>query len=110
MVFKYKLEILAIMAIIAYCMIFLHTSSTKNGAEFAGTDTIAAIKMAELSGTSKENINPLIRQWVPPSKEIKSTLFALQTAIGGIFSVASLATGWDKRKKAIDTKRVLNNV
>ena len=53
-------------------------------ADFTGTDDLAAKKMSELSGTPDMPVVPLIPQWVPPSAEIESTLFALQAAIGGI--------------------------
>ena len=85
MSFKYTLEILTLMAIVAFCAVFLYTSSTMSGAEFAGSDNVGSGLIAKLSGTPVENFQPLIPQWVPPSGEIEACLFALQAAVGGIF-------------------------
>lgn len=84
MAHNYNLEILAIIAIAALCIVFLYTSSTMKNARFVGTDDIAAAKITGSSGNSSDEIQPLIPQWVPPSAEIESTLFALQAAIGGM--------------------------
>jgi len=100
MAHKYALEILAVIAIAAFCMVFLYTSSTMKGAEFAGTDTIAAAKMSELSSTPEEEIHPLIPQWVPPSGEIEATLFALQAAIGGMV-IGGVFGFWIGQKKKV---------
>jgi len=100
MAHKYALEILAVIAIAAFCMVFLYTSSTMKGAEFAGTDTIAAAKISELSGAQAEEIHPLIPQWIPPSREIETTLFALQAAIGGMF-IGGMFGFWIGQKKKV---------
>jgi len=84
MAYKYTLEILAGIAIIAFCAVFLYTNATMNGAEFAGSDNVGSGLVAELSGIPLENFQPVIPQWVPPSGEIESALFALQAAVGGI--------------------------
>ena len=84
MAYKYTLEILAVLAIGTFCVLFLYTSSTMSGAAFAGSDNAGSGLIAELSGTLKENIHPLIPQRRPPSGEIESCLFALQAAVGGI--------------------------
>jgi cobalt/nickel transport protein len=81
---KYRFEILAILAILAFCVLFLWTSARMGDAEFAGSDTVGSSKVAEISGVPEEEILPLIWQWVPPSGEIESALFALQAAFGGI--------------------------
>jgi cobalt/nickel transport protein len=85
MKFRYTLELLTVIAILAFCVIFLYTSSAMKGAEFAGSDNVGSGLIAELSGTPLGNFTPLIPQWHPPSGEIESCLFALQAAIGGIF-------------------------
>ncbi|OPX64386.1 MULTISPECIES: energy-coupling factor ABC transporter substrate-binding protein [unclassified Methanoregula] len=82
---KYMLEILTAVAIIAFCGLFLYTSATMKGAEFAGSDNVGSGLIAELSGKDVESFTPLIPQWEPPSGEIESCLFALQAALGGIF-------------------------
>ncbi len=82
--FRYTLEALSIIAIVAFTAVFLYTSSTMSGAEFAGSDNVGSGLIAELSGTPLENFQPLIPQWEPPSGEIESCLFALQAAVGGI--------------------------
>ena len=94
----YRLELLAIVAIIAFCIIFFYTNSTMNGADFVGTDTIVAEKISESAGLSERNISPLIPQWVPPSGEIESTLFALQAAAGG-FLIGIVFGYWIGQKK-----------
>jgi cobalt/nickel transport protein len=81
---KYMLEILTGIAIVAFCALFLYTSATMSGAEFAGSDNAGSGLIAKLSGTPVENFHPLIPQWVPPSGEIEACLFALQAAAGGI--------------------------
>jgi cobalt/nickel transport protein len=84
MKFRYTLEILTIITIVAFCVVFLFASTTRNNAEFGGSDTIASGAIAELSGDPVETFQPLIPQWKPPGSEIESCLFALQASIGGI--------------------------
>lgn len=84
MKFRYTLEILTVIAILAFCAVFLYTNSTLKNADFAGSDTLGSGLIAEISGKSVENFQPLVPQWEPPSGEIESCLFALQAAIGGI--------------------------
>lgn len=81
---KYRLEILAIVAVLAFCALFLYSSSILNDAEFAGSDTQGSAQIAEMTGKAEEEFHPLIWQWAPPSGEIESGLFALQAAVGGI--------------------------
>ncbi len=98
MVFRYRLEILAIVAVLTFCALFLYTSSMMGNAEFAGSDTVGSAKIAELAGVPVDEIQPLIPQWVPPSGEVESALFALQAAIGGI--MVGLVFGyWIGQKK-----------
>ena len=84
MAYKYTLEILAGIAIVGFCALFLYTSATMSGAEFAGSDNVGSGIIAQLSGTSVDDFPPLVPQWVPPSGEIEACLFALQAAVGGI--------------------------
>jgi cobalt/nickel transport protein len=84
MSFKYGLEILAILAILGFCVVFLYTSSVMSGAEFAGADTKGSSLVSEITGKSEEEFQPLVWQWIPPSGEIEAGIFALQAAIGGI--------------------------
>ncbi len=95
---NYLLEILAVAAIAALCIVFLYTSSTTKDAGFAGSDDIVAEKISGSSGNSSAEILPLIPQWVPPSAEIESTLFALQAAIGGMF-IGGVFGYWIGQKK-----------
>jgi cobalt/nickel transport protein len=99
MVYKYTLEILTVIAIGAFCALFLYTSATMNGAEFAGSDNVGSGLVAELSGIPLENFQPLIPQWEPPSGEIESALFAVQAAFGGIL-VGGVFGYWMGQKKA----------
>jgi cobalt/nickel transport protein len=98
MAFRYTLELLAGIAILAFCAVFLYTSSTMSGAEFAGSDNVGSGLIAELSGIPLENFQPLIPQWEPPSGEIESALFALQAAVGGIL-VGGVFGFWIGQKK-----------
>lgn len=82
---RYRLEIVALVAILCFCGLFLYTSSILRDAKYAGSDTVGSSKIAELAGLSEEDFQPLVPQWEPPSGEIESCLFALQAAIGGIF-------------------------
>jgi cobalt/nickel transport protein len=100
MTFKYTLEALAVIAIVAFTVLFLYTSSTMSGAEFAGSDNVGSGLIAELSGTPLENFQPLIPQWEPPSGEIESCLFALQAAVGGIMVGGVFGYWMGLKKKA----------
>ena len=98
MKFRYTLEFLTMIAIVAFCIVFLYTNSTLRGAEFAGSDTVGSGLIAKLSGIPVENFQPLIPLWKPPSGEIESSLFALQAAIGGIL-VGGVFGYWIGQKK-----------
>jgi cobalt/nickel transport protein len=100
MAYKYTLEILTVIAIGAFCALFLYTSATMNGAEFAGSDNAGSGLVAELSGVPLENFQPLIPQWEPPSGEIESALFALQAAFGGILVGGVFGYWMGQKKKA----------
>ncbi|HII97927.1 MAG TPA: cobalt transport protein CbiN [Methanoregula sp.] len=98
--FNYTLEVLTVIAIIAFCGIFLYTSSTMGDAEFAGSDTVGSGLVAELSNTPEDEFEPLIPQWEPPSGEIESCLFALQAALGGILVGGVFGYWMGQKKKA----------
>ncbi len=98
MKFRYTLEFLTVIAIVAFCILFLYTNSSSGGAEFAGSDNVGSGLIAKLSGTPVENFQPLIPQWKPPSGEIESCLFALQAAVGGIL-VGGVFGYWIGQKK-----------
>ncbi|MDD1719315.1 MAG: cobalt transport protein CbiN [Methanoregulaceae archaeon] len=95
---RFRLEILAIIAVVGYCALFLSTSSTMKTADFAGSDTVGSDQIAQLSGKTVDDYPPLIGQWVPPSGEIESALFAIQAAIGGIL-VGWVFGYWTGQKK-----------
>ena len=98
MSFRYTLEVLTVIAIVAFCAVFLYTNSTMSGAEFSGSDTVGSGLIAKLSRTPVENFKPLIPQWEPPSAEIESCLFAFQAAVGGIL-VGGVFGYWIGQKK-----------
>lgn len=98
MAYRYTLEILAVIAVVSFCALFLYTETSMNGAEFAGSDDAGSQLIANLTGTSLENFHPVIPQWEPPSGEIESSLFALQAAIGGIL-VGGIFGYWIGQKK-----------
>jgi cobalt/nickel transport protein len=79
----YRLEMIVGIVFVIFIALFLYTSGTTDS-EFAGSDSVASVKIAEITGISEEDFSPVIGQWEPPSGEIESLLFSLQTAIGGI--------------------------
>jgi len=81
MLSRYRLEILAIISVIVFSALFLRMGN----AEFAGSDTVGSAQISKMTGIPHEKFQPVIWQWVPPSGEVESALFALQAAIGGIF-------------------------
>ena len=81
---RYRFEIIAIFAILAFCALFLYTSARMGNAEFAGSDDVGSRQISKITGIPEEQFHPLIGQWVPPGGEIESALFAIQAAIGGI--------------------------
>jgi len=78
-----KLEFITVVAIIIFVIAFLITSEGGDH-EFSGSDNVGSDMVAELTGLSVDDFEPLIPQYVPPSGEIESALFALQAAFGGI--------------------------
>ncbi|MCL2460963.1 MAG: energy-coupling factor ABC transporter substrate-binding protein [Euryarchaeota archaeon] len=78
-----KLELITLAAIIIFIIAFLITSEGGEH-EFSGSDNVGSDMVAELTGLSVDDFEPLIPQYVPPSGEIESALFALQAAFGGI--------------------------
>jgi cobalt/nickel transport protein len=92
-----KLEILTLIGLLAFVVLFLAVSS-QPGHEFTGSDDVGSGKISELTGRPIESFQPLIPQYVPPSGEIESTLFALQATFGGV--VVGLVIGyWYGQKK-----------
>ena len=98
MKFKYTLEAITLIAIVAFSGLFLYTSSTMSGAEFAGSDNVGSGLIAKLTDTPREHFQPIIPQWEPPSGEIEACLFALQAAVGGIL-VGGVFGFWIGQKK-----------
>jgi len=92
-----KLEILTLVGLFAFVILFLVVSS-QSGHEFSGSDDVGSQKIAELTGKPVDSFKPLIPQYQPPSGEIEATLFALQAAFGGV--VVGLVFGyWLGQKK-----------
>lgn len=83
MIRKYALELITLAAVLAFVGIFLIVSAGGTH-EFSGSDDVGSQKIAELTGVPEDSISPLIPQYVPPSGEIESTLFALQASFGGL--------------------------
>ena len=81
---RYRLEILALVAVLAFILLFLYTTAVMPGAEFAGSDSVGSGHIASLTGREVESFTPLVPQWEPPSGEIEAALFALQAACGGV--------------------------
>jgi cobalt/nickel transport protein len=99
MIGKYKLELITVIAVLAFVVVFLIVSAGGSHA-FSGSDDVGSQKIAELTGHPVESFKPLIPQYEPPSGEIESTLFALQAAFGG--AVLGLVFGyWLGQKKQV---------
>jgi cobalt/nickel transport protein len=97
-----KLELITLVAVLGFIIVFLIVNATGSYA-FGGSDQAGSQKVAELTGHSVNSFTPLIPQWVPPSTEIESTLFAIQTAIGGV--VLGFVFGyWFAQKKQIPAR------
>ncbi|MEN6444329.1 MAG: cobalt transport protein CbiN [Methanoregula sp.] len=98
MIRDYKLEIITVVAILAFVAVFLLVSAGGTH-EFSGSDDVGSEKIAELTGHPADFFTPLIPQYEPPSGEIESTLFALQASFGGL--VLGLVFGyWLGQKKS----------
>lgn len=80
---RHRLELITGVVLVIFIALFLYTSGTTSS-EFSGSDDVASGKISEITGIPEEQFIPIIPQWQPPSGEIESLLFALQTAIGGI--------------------------
>jgi len=101
MIGKYKLELITVIAVLAFIVIFLWVS-TGGSHEFSGSDDVGSQKIAELTGHPVESFTPVIPQYEPPSGEIESTLFALQASLGGL--VLGLVFGyWLGQRKTSST-------
>jgi len=83
MIRKYLLELITVIVILGFILIFLSVSSGGTHA-FSGSDDVGSEKIAELTGHPVDSFTPLIPQYVPPSGEIESSLFALQASFGGL--------------------------
>jgi cobalt/nickel transport protein len=83
MIGNYKLELIAVIVVLAFVVIFLYVSAGGTH-EFSGSDDVGSQKISELTGNPVDSFKPLIPQYEPPSGEIEATLFALQAAFGGI--------------------------
>ena len=80
---KHRLELITGVVVVIFIGLFLYTSGTTNSA-FSGSDNVGSAKISEITGIPEEQFTPIIPQWIPPSGEIESLLFALQTGVGGI--------------------------
>jgi len=80
---NYSLEIITIIAVLAFIFVFLMVSAGGTH-EFSGSDDVGSQKIAELTGKPVDAYQPLIPQYEPPSGEIEATLFALQASFGGV--------------------------
>jgi cobalt/nickel transport protein len=83
MIGKYKLELITILAVLVFIILFLYISGGGSH-EFSGSDDVGSQKISELTGTPEDSFKPLIPQYEPPSGEIESTLFALQASFGAL--------------------------
>nr|WP_320160375.1 energy-coupling factor ABC transporter substrate-binding protein [uncultured Methanoregula sp.] len=83
MIGQWKLELITLVAVIAFVVVFLFVSAGGSH-QFSGSDDVGSQKISELTGSTVDSFKPLIPQYEPPSGEIESTLFALQASFGGV--------------------------
>ena len=83
MIKNWKLELITVVAVLAFVAVFVLVSAGGSH-EFSGSDDVGSEKIAELTGHPVDSFTPLIPQYVPPSGEIESSLFALQASFGGL--------------------------
>jgi cobalt/nickel transport protein len=101
MIRNMKLELITVVAVLAFIVVFLIISAGGSHA-FSGSDDVGSQKISELTGHPVESFKPLIPQYEPPSGEIEATLFALQAAFGGV--VLGIVFGyWLGQRKASAT-------
>jgi cobalt/nickel transport protein len=105
MIRKYTLELITVIAVLAFIVIFLYVSAGGSH-EFSGSDDVGSQKIAELTGKTVESFTPLIPPYEPPGGEIESTLFALQASFGGL--ILGFVFGyWLGQRKSLSTTRDL---
>jgi len=93
-----KLELITLAVIMIFIISFLITSEGGEH-EFIGSDDVGSEMVAEITGLSVDNFEPLIPQYEPPSGEIESALFAIQAAFGGILLGLVFGYWLGQRKK-----------
>ena len=74
---KYKLEIIFIVFIVAFAALFLYEQNTQAQAKWEGSDDQGSAAI-EATGYTPW-IQPL---WTPPSSEVESLLFSIQSGLG----------------------------
>jgi len=97
-----KLEILTLVGLFAFVILFMVVSS-QSGHEFSGSDDVGSAKIAELTGRPIESFKPLIPQYVPPSGEIESSLFALQATFGGVVVGLVIGYWYGQKRRSINS-------
>ena len=97
MAYRYTLEILAGIAIVVFCALFLYTSATMSGAEFAGSDNVGSGLIAKLSGIPVENFQPLIPQWVLQVGKLRLVYLHFRQLLAGSWLEVCSGTGWARR-------------
>ena len=97
-----KLEILTLVGLFVFVVLFLIVSS-QTGHAFSGSDDVGSEKISELTGRPIDSFKPLIPQYVPPSPEIESTLFALQATFGGVVVGLVIGYWYGQKKRPVNT-------
>jgi len=97
-----KLEILTLVGLFAFVVLFLVVSG-QTGHEFSGSDDVGSEKISELTGRPIESFKPLIPQYVPPSGEIESTLFALQATFGGVIVGLVIGYWYGQKRRPVNS-------
>jgi cobalt/nickel transport protein len=97
-----KLEILTLIGLFAFVALFLMVSS-QPGHEFSGSDDVGSQKIAELTGKPLDSFKPLIPQYMPPSPEIESTLFAIQATFGGVVVGLVIGYWYGQKRRTINS-------
>lgn len=97
-----KLEILTLVGLFAFVVLFLVVSG-QTGHEFSGSDDVGSEKISELTGRPIESFKPIIPQYVPPSGEIESTLFALQATFGGVIVGLVIGYWYGQKRRPVNS-------
>ncbi len=98
MIANYKIELVAVLAILVFVVVLLFINSGGNH-KFIGSDDAGSQKISELTGNPIDSFVPIIPQYKPSNGEIETTFFVLQAAIGS-FILGIIFGYWLAKKRS----------